>query len=275
MTKNKPTIGLGVLSWRGYDSLRATLETYRRENLFSLFDENLVFLPEIEEVGRELVSGFGMKVAGSAKNLGILGGFQGMAEAMSTDYILLCENDYALIENHAAAAAQLVRGVAALEAGDAVVWRYRHRAEPGQVWHVGKAHRYWPPANADRVDKLMALMRRAVRPDKAKKFIGYSVFYHDDRHVVHPPLVKQTVGGDYLVRSDAINWSNNPFLISRRFFLDTIIPAALARATSRTINGFPTIETELNSKWWRDQKFWVGISNPGLFTHARHGDRGY
>lgn len=275
ISSTKPTVGLGVLSWRGYDSLRATLQSYRAQNLFDLFDESLVFLPEMEQAGQDLVAEFGLKVAGSAQNLGILGGFEGLAQAMRTDYVLLCENDYALIENQASAAAQLARGVAALAAGEAIVWRYRHRHEPGQVWHVQKAHRYWPPPGADRVDQVLALVRRTVRPDKARKFIGYSVFYHDDRHVAQPALVRQTTGCDYLVRSDAITWSNNPFLINRRFFLDTLIPAARARATKRVINGFPTIETELNSHWWREQKFWIGIANPGLFTHARHGDRGY
>jgi hypothetical protein len=275
MSSQKLSIGLGVLSWRGYHSLHATLASYRDENLFSLFDQSLVFLPEMEDAGRAIAAEFGIEHAGHANNLGILGGFEALAAAMTTDYILLCENDFALIETHAQAHAQLDRAIASLESQDTTVWRFRHRVQPGDVFSVHKANRYWPAQAATQTACILACMRRVLRPAKARKFIGYSTFYKNDCDLQHPDVVKKTTDGDYMVRSDAMPWSNNPFLINRRYFLDVIIPAARANPTTRTINGFPTIETELNRGWWAKQKLWAGIANPGLFTHARKGDRGY
>lgn len=273
--KAQPTIGLGILSWRGYTSLRAELESYRAQDLFSLFDENFIFLPEIEPEGVALAHEFGLTFAGSDKNLGILGGFQALAQNMTSDYVLLCENDYGLIESLTSARDQIERGRAALQRKEAVVWRFRHRRQPGDIWAIKKGLRYWPSAEASFAKKLMAGIRRWVRPDKAARLKWYAAFIYDDPDQRFPDVVRRTGAGDFLVRSDVLNWSNNPFLIERKFFLDTVIPAARAQVGGRLVNGFPTIETELNRGWWRAQKFWIGLANPGLFSHARYGDRGY
>lgn len=276
MTANQQaTIGLGILSWRGYESLRRSLQTYREHDLFSLFDECTVFLPEIEQTGVALAQEFGLAYAGSEKNLGILGGFQALAKTMTTDYILLCENDYGLVENQASARDQIARGLEGLKNQMAAVWRFRHRHQPGEVWAIEKGLRYWPRDEAPVHAKFLAGMRRVLRPDKAARLKWYAAFIYDDLEQRFPDVVRKTPAGDLLVRSDVMNWSNNPFLIDRTFFLDTIIPAALEQAGGRLINGFPTIETELNRGWWRDQKYWVGLACPGLFSHARFGDRGY
>jgi hypothetical protein len=274
--ENAPTIGLGVLSWRGYTSLRAALNTYRAQDLFSLFDEKFIFLPEMAEEGVTIAREFGMNYAGSEQNLGILGGFQALAQNMTSDYILLLENDFGMIEDLSSARAQIGRAMASLTRDEAQVWRFRHRTHPGSDFAAEKVLRYWPKADGPiGVKMLAALARRWVRPDKARKFIGPSVFFHDDRAKKFPELVRQNSGGDFLVRSDVLNWSNNPFLINRKFFLDVIIPAALNHPTKRLLNGFPTLERELNGPWWRAQRYWIGIANPGLFSHARYGDRGY
>lgn len=270
-----PTVGVGILSWRGYDSLRAALASYARADFFGLFNEKLLFLPEIESVGEEVARAFGIPCAGSAENLGILGGFQALAAAMTSDYVLLLENDFSLIEDRESAAAQLFRGVAALESGEADVFRFRHRYQPGVPFQLSKVMAYWPPEGASFVDRAVAALRRAVRPGKARRFSGSTVFYREDGAERFPRDVTRTGAGDFLVSSRVLNWSNNPFLIRRDFFLNTIIPAALERMGRRLVNGFPTIEIELNDPWWRAQDFRIGIANPGLFTHQRMNDRGY
>lgn len=273
--KSKPTIGIGILSWKGYDSLEATLKSYRDANLFKYFDEQLLFLPEIDERGIAIAKKFGIPYKGSETNLGVLGGNKALAEAMKSDYILLLENDYRLIESEHEVKVQLDRALQALSNGHADIWRFRHRSKPGDVWHIWKTERYWPRDDASGGSKFMAALRRIFRPGKAKRKIGNTVFFYDDADRRFPKYISKTAAGDFIVSSAVLNWANNAVFINRRFFLETIIPAALARKTKRLINKFPTIETELNSRWWRKQRFKIGISNPGLFTHMRMGDRGY
>ena len=76
-------IGFGVLSWRGYDSLANSLESYERQRLLDLFDEKVLFLPEAGLRGIELARRYGLQEKTTPNNLGILGGFKALASAGS------------------------------------------------------------------------------------------------------------------------------------------------------------------------------------------------
>ncbi len=270
------TLGLGILSWHGYDSLRTTLMSYQQERFFDLFDETLLFLPECSDQGRAIGSEFNLTIKGTTQNLGIMGGFEAMAHAMTSDYVMLAENDFLLIVSHDAARTALRNAMKEMLDGSAHVYRFRHLTFPGQKFYLSKHMRYHPQVGASLQTRFLAGIRRFLRPVKARRLSGFSPYIYTDPEKRFPKDIKQTDQGDFLVSSNAINWANNVFLINRRYFLETIIPAAKAHIKGRLVNGFPTIETELNrSKWWRDQNIWVGISNPGLFTHERLNDRGY
>ena len=83
------TLGLGILSWKGGDNLKTSLASYASENLLSLFDETVVFLPEQGDYETEIAHNFHLKTVGSPTNLGILGGFKALAQSMTADYVLL------------------------------------------------------------------------------------------------------------------------------------------------------------------------------------------
>ncbi|MES2729221.1 MAG: hypothetical protein V4621_03870 [Pseudomonadota bacterium] len=272
---DRPTLGLGILSWRGYASLRAALTTYRDAGFFTLFDDVLLFLPQIEKEGIAVALEFGIPYAGSTDNLGILGGNQALASVMTSDIILMVENDYMLRETLDSAQAQLHRGVTALASGQADVVRFRHRHLPGELWQMWKTHRYWPRSDAPYVDKLKSAVLRLFRGGKANRLLGNTIFTHDDAAKQFPDAIQRRNGVDFFTSSRHINWANNAYMVRRSWFLETIIPGALAQKTTRLVNGFPTIETELNSQWWRDQDFTIAIADPGLFEHRRMNDRGY
>lgn len=271
-------LGIGILSWRGYESLRATLESYQKSGLFDCFSEKLLFLPQIEDQGIALAQEFRIPYQGTDKNLGIMGGFKAMAEAMTSDYVLLAENDFQMSQTHDAPRAALGRALQSLKDGRSHVWRFRHLKYPGQKFYIEKTMRYWPAAEAPLLEKLGAFLRRFARPTKAHRLKGLTPYFRANPAQDFPDVIKQTESGDFLVRTDVINWANNVFLVKRSFFLEVIIPEAERHISGRLINGFPTIETELNrSEWWKnkDSGLWAGISNPGLFTHDRLNDRGY
>ncbi len=43
------TVGLGILSWRGDESLGGTLQSHKEADLLSILDEALVLLPDPDE----------------------------------------------------------------------------------------------------------------------------------------------------------------------------------------------------------------------------------
>lgn len=271
-----PDTGLGILSWKGYDSLTASLDSYKQAGFLDIFAEKLVFLPEIEQIGIDIAEKYNIPYAGTPENLGILGGFKAMAEKMTSKYVLLIENDFQISHGVSDVFTPILRAIESLEKGEARMWRFRNLQFPGQPIQTKKTVKYWPADKASLPAKILAGSRRILRSAKAHRLKGMTVYTHNNPAEKFPDVIKQTTSGDYLVRSDVMSWSNNLFLIEREFFLNKIIPEAERNIGGRLINGFPTIETELNrSHWWRDQKFWIGISNPGLFTHDRKGDRGY
>ncbi|WP_334176675.1 hypothetical protein [Pseudoxanthobacter sp.] len=274
-TAGRPTLGFGILSWHGYDSLRATLESYRAADLFSLADEVLLFLPEITPQGREIAREFGVPFAGSEKNLGILGGFKALAGNLSSERIVLLENDYRLVEDHATAARQLAAAGADIDDGSAHFVRLRHRRRPGQNWQGRKVAGLFPPDEASALVHLRALLHRKLRPDKASRLIGTTPYLFDDADRRWPETVSRSPRGTYLVSGAHLPWSNCPTLVPRAFYLSEIVAEAEKRVKGRLVNGFPTIETELNCPWWREHGFRIGIAADGLFSQIRLNDRGY
>jgi len=272
-------LGLGILSWKGYDSLTASLTSYKKAGFLDLFSEKLLFLPEIDEKGIQIAESFSMPHQGTPNNLGILGGFKALAESMTSKYLLLIENDFQLSkdsDDSSICSDALSRGLCHLQTGESKVWRFRNLQTPGLPLQTSKVLKYWPKDNASLKSKLVAGGLRLLRPDKAHRLKGMTIYTSSTPAEKFPDVIKQLNNGDYLVRSDVLNWSNNMFLIERNFFLNSIISIAESHIKDRLINGFPTIEIELNrSNWWRENKFWIGVSNPGLFTHDRKGDRGY
>jgi hypothetical protein len=272
-----PDVGLGVLSWKGYRSLENSLQSYADRNFLELFAESRVFLPEAQQEGRNIANRFGMAVSEARENLGILGGFEALAQSLSTPYVLLLENDLPLIEPRNEAINQLTEALGYLRSQRAQVARFRHKKKPGTP-NTGyqKTIRYFPLPDAPWPDHLAAMIRRTTRPQKAKRMSAATVFYYDDAHLRFPKHISRPHKNSqmYLVDATIMNWSNLAVLIDRSFFLNKIIGFAKNTPTTRRINKFRNLEIEMNAPYWRNSGWKICIT-PGLFTHMREEFRGY
>lgn len=267
------SIGFGILSWRDRASLENALKSYQAQNLLSLFNQTHIFFAEQTDEDHELAQRFGVPSSGADENLGILGGFEALASRFDTDYILLVENDCPLIENYVEAKAQIEASLRLLERGEVQVVRMRSLSKPGECFNaVNKYHRMHGNNRA-------AFMRRLLRPKKARSLVGIAPYVDEDPCGKFPHLVFNTGersdnGPIYRVRTKYLNWTNQSIMIKREFFLERIIGYAKTHRTKRRVNGFRNLEIELNSRYWRDNKWYVGMPR-GLFTHQRVGERGY
>ncbi len=270
-------LGIGILSWRGEQSLKASLETYKNNNLFILFDEKVIFLPEQRLQETKIAQEFGLSIFGSQKNLGILGGLKALAESMTSEYILLLENDCPIIENFEEAKRQIHLGMDLLCSNKAHIIRLRHREKAGQDWSVPrKYYQMYPPSKADISRKLWLFTKRLMRPQKARRFKAWSIYTQESKNCsLYPEIVSYNVAHDYYLTDSAyLPWTNKSILINRDFFLKVIIAYAEIANTKRRINGFRNLEIEMNSDFWRFGQFKIAIPR-GLFTHQRLDERGY
>ena len=276
---------IGLLSWKAHQTLRKTLESYMRSRLAENADEFKIFFNEISDADRAIAAEFGVEAVGDARNLGIWGGMDACANALSGDVILLLQNDCPVVAEPDDVARLLKEGVELVRTGRADMVRLRHRFNQGDGISFRRFYGYWPvreldpracryfdpelPADAGR-DTLRRRLMRLLRPDGARRRVMAAIHLEAHPERVYPQWISRE-GDFFLVDSEIANFSEQPLLISKRLYLE-LSDWCRAHPRRRRINGAPVMEHALNSKWWRSRHFRIGFCDEGVFTHNRFDD---
>ncbi len=264
----KLSFAIGILSWKGYDSLENSLKSYEKNGLSNMTDYKFICLPEFTEEGVKIAEKYNYKPILIKENLGILGGFKKLAKEMPRGPILLLENDLELVENKKETYSQLKKSINFLKKHKVIQVRLRSKLNPGEPFEgLRKYKQYWSNTSISR-------FKRFFRPFKAHKLIGTSTYYLDNPEKVHFDVVEKISEGFYLVPSSVITWANLAILVDRDIYLKNIIKKAEKTNSKKNINGFKNIEIEMNNSWWRNNEFKILVA-PGLFKHNRLSHRGY
>lgn len=233
-------ISIGILSWNSVKTLAKSLETYRKNSLLDMANDVTVFFQETSENDRKLAQKFGISFIESDKNVGIDQAFIKLAEKAKSDNILILEHDWNLIENKETTFERLKSGLELLE-NDFSVVKYRHRENPGHplfsMVHKGRELDYydnWHECTSPHLlESVHWLDPAAEFPDKIQK------------------------KGEYFVTTARWgNWSNNPALYRKQFYLEVVKP----------MKGEGVQLERKMAKWWPKQNFRVAHGE-GLFTH--------
>lgn len=239
---DKLPIGVGILSWKSNKSIRNTLSSLVVNDFFDCCSERKIFFQEIRPSDVRLAKKYELDVLSSHKNIGIGKAFLELAESISEPYIILLEHDWQLIEDGDHVYKHLSQAIELLEDGFDCV-RLRHRK------YYGEPHY------------------------SINKYYNKELEYYDDWiELSHPHLIdtlhwierpdlkwpdKIQVRDDFFVcDSRYANWTNNPCLFKREFFVDII----------KDFVGHG-IDLEKNiSFWWARQNYRVAQGS-GLFMH--------
>ena len=264
MTINKkPTVGLGILSWKAHKTIRKTLASYQQENLFSLFNQSLIYFNDIDDKDREIADENGLSCAGGP-NIGIFGGIKKIATHLeSMDYILFLQNDCPMVENHTEMQRQLSSAIQLLEEGKINMMRMRHRWKVGEGFDLHKYLRYFgvtelhPDFRFEETDVQreappeapLKKLRRLLRPKKARKLLGMGIYLEKNPLLIHPGLI-QKENGIFIVDSSIIPFTEQSFLIGKGF-ISTLIDYVERYPRNRTLNGFQSIKIALNVNYWK------------------------
>ena len=237
---DKLPISIGILSWNSGQVLVDTLTTYHNNGLFDMVDDITILFQEFNEQDYQIAKHFGLNVIGMNSNIGIGRAFIKLTENAKEEYVLVLEHDWNLIEDKETTYNTLKRSYQAIEMGLDVV-RLRHRKNPGyphfSFKHQGKELTYYDDeigcTSPHLLDSLHWCEPDIEFPQQIKK--SEDMFHTTSRYG---------------------NWTNNPCLYKKQFYLDTV----------RQFAG-DGIALEGNiSKWWAQQQFKVG-HNEGLFMH--------
>ena len=135
---------IGILSWKGYDSLKNSLISYEKNGLSKLTNNKFICLPEYNEEGIKIAKKFNYEPILIDTNIGILGGFRELAKQMPKGPILLLENDLELIENTKSTSNQIKKSIDLLSKHNAIQVRLRSRFDPGEPFvAILKYKQYW------------------------------------------------------------------------------------------------------------------------------------
>jgi len=237
---DKLPISIGILSWRSGQTLVDTLTTYYENGLLDLVDNVYILFQEVSEEDRLIANHFEIPFIEKQNNIGIGKAFIELTQVAKHDNVLILEHDWKLCEPLEVTYSRLKSGIDLLENNYQCV-RYRHRVKPGyphfSFKHMGKELEYYDEeiecTSPHLLDSLHWLDPAERFPDKIQK------------------------QGEYFVTTSRWgNWTNNPCLYKKEFYLSTV--------NQFTGNG---IDLEGNiSRWWAKQDFKVAHGE-GLFTH--------
>lgn len=235
-------LSIGILSWRSDRSIKATLESYKTNGLLSLANDVTILFQEARPKDIKLAETYGIKCIPLDDNIGIGKAFKRLAIEAATDNILLLEHDWQLVENalfakeHLSAAIDLINE-------DVHCVRLRHQFKYG-----------FPHYSIDRYKGK----ELTYFDDWIKLYHPHlldAIHWEAEPHVKWPDFFSKQ--GDFYFANSAIgNWTNNPCLYKKDFYLSTV-----ERFTGEGID----LEKNI-SYWWARQNFKIAQGR-GLFEH--------
>ena len=243
----KLPISIGILAWNSGQTLVNTLHSYFEREFLHQINDVCILFQEASEQDKQIAEHFGIPYIALDNNIGIGQGFIQLTEQAKTDNVLVLEHDWKLIEDKETARVRLKSGVDMLNKGYSCIG-YRHRANPG---HPHFSFQY-QGRELDYYDKEL----EATSPHLLD-----SVHWCDPSKKFNDKIQKD---GEYFISTSRWgNWTNNPCLYKKDFYLETVKQFA-----------GEGIALEGNiSKWWAQQTYKVAHGE-GLFSHKDEGKHG-
>lgn len=243
----KLPLSIGILSWKSGQTLVNTLQTYFDREFLHQVNDVCILFQEISEQDKQIAKHFNIPYIGFSHNVGIGQGFIQLTEQAKTDNVMVLEHDWKLIEDRDVTLDRVKSGIELLDNGYSCV-RYRHRKEPG---HPHFSFQY-QGRELDYYDKEIEV---------TSPHLLDSVHWCDPFEKFPQHIGKE---GEYFTTTSRYgNWTNNPCLYKKDFYLDTVKQFA-----------GEGIALEGNiSKWWAKQTYKVAHGE-GLFKHIDEGKHG-
>ena len=278
---NAPTIGIGVLSWNAHKTLTQSLDSYRDNGFLDLFNERIIYFSDITDKDRAIAKQYGWQYVGGA-NEGIAGGMKNLAVNMMSDYVLLLQNDNPIVEDCTFAKRHILEAVELMEHKQCDLVRMRHRWQVGEGFADARKYiEYYGVQNASSEfikrehgqlkslsDDFVKKLKRFMRPTKAKRLRGRSIFVEDAPEKIFPDVVDKK-DDFWVVNSSVLHFTDQCLLISRKLWLEMFVPyVENNQGSTRSSNGFKAPELVINGAWWRNSHFKIA-QGQGLFTHNR------
>jgi len=259
-------ISIGILSWNSSETLRNTLESYKKNGLLDIANDITLFFQEMSYNDVKIANEYGINYYPSHKNIGIGNAFIKLVELAKTENILLLEHDWELIEDKNTTFERLKAGIELLNSGYNVI-RLRHRTHPGYPLYSQQAYQ----------GKELNNYQEIIDLD--------SPHLMDCIHWVDYPEIKfsdkiSKYKDHFISTSRWSIFTNNPCLYKKDFYFKKVYPFKEIKEKNpeyyknfnNNLDYYGSVEPWKHSLevdisyWWARQNFKVAWGE-GLFTH--------
>jgi hypothetical protein len=267
-------VSVGVLSFGALQTISRALKAHRESGLIDCVGEFFVHFNAITPEDKRVAEEAGVRHSGTAQNLGIYGGFRGIAERARNPYVLILENDIVPLPGapvreclEACVSDMIEHGIKAFS--------LRSRREPGEGAPHAKYIKTFglvEPVSASLAPKKappFSKVRMFLEHGSIDKFRAASLFCEREPEKVQRHAVRKLPSGNYLTDTRYRVWSNQAVLVERQYFFDVVCRRVEEHPDPRLVNGHQDIERALNRRWWRRRRDPMGHAADGVFTHRR------
>ena len=238
------SLSICILSWKAHSTLRNTLSSYKEKGLLDLTDDVIIFFQECSKEDGDIAREFDIPlVIGDETNVGIGEAFKRMIECAKYKTVLVLENDWVLqIPTKSETEAYILDSITLLDSGMADFVRLRHNKVPGVPLYTAQFH--------------------GREMDSPEHLIEQVHFLGSDLSLYFPDKFWYTIyskSGFVIGDSKFSNYSNNPFMCKKDFWLKNVAPHSGVAGQNETLVRDSWIKGGYN----------VAFNIPGLFTHKR------
>jgi hypothetical protein len=241
----KLPISIGILSWNSNQTLRNTLNSYKKNGLFDIVDNVVLFFQEISEEDKNLAMEYDIPFISSDENIGIGRALLKLSEVLKEKNILLLEHDWELNEDIETTFLELKQGIELLDS-DYDCIRLRSVKNPG---HPVYSQNVYPGNELNYYDTSIDLM--------SPHLFECRHWMHNADEVFADKIKKEN--NYFTTTSRWGNFTNNPCLYKKNFYTSIIRPF---EGKGLLYNG---LESNV-CHWWARQNFKIAWGK-GLFTH--------
>ena len=259
-------IGVVILSHGRRDKLEVSLSSYEKNGLSDIVGDNFVFFNEVSNDDISLIENDYKKFewGGHPQNCGIGWGMVKGIKECDVKYVLFLENDFELVTDKIDIYRQLELGLRNIKNNNVDVVKYRKLSD---YIHTSNEAMNWV-GEADLRGNNGTPVGKEGCPEK-NWWIGFAV--EENFGYNNPDICEKVDQQDETVlwkmSCQYANWSNNPFLCSKEWFLKLSYDIGFKEMHKAPNSRSPDFEESIEAQgWWQKQKYSVGIV-PGLFTH--------
>lgn len=270
------SLSIVVLFHNEYESMTSSLTSWIENGLIAYVQEIVFFLNGVPNES-EFVSGVKQfesipeskrRIHVSPENLPLGHAITRMVEIASSEYVLLLEKDWKLIEPEHVMRSRLIDSKVLIGSGAAHLVRHRHRHNPGVPLHALIMHQGREESILRQQPNLLCFVHH-WQEDPPNLYPGQGIMYRcggAERSVEEEDV--------YCTPSKYCQWNNNPGVFRRQWFLDEVGNEYLKQYKiefDKHGKSSPFLDFEYYTNWrpyaWTDKNFTVAVGT-GLFSHA-------